>query len=459
MASVQFGGLITGLDTNSLISGLVKAEQGPINLLQNQKTTLQTQQGVYTTLVGSLAALKTDAQSLSLSSDFNKKAATSSDSTVVTASADSTALSGFNTILIDTLAKNQSIESTSFTSTSDSIGTGTLTLHVGSTDTPITIDGTNNTVTGLKNAINASGAAVLASIVNVGSSASPDYRLIIQSKDSGVANAITVTGALASGTDAFAGGGHLVQPAANAVLSVNGLTVTRSSNTISDVVPGVTFVLLKEGDHDGVVTSADESANITVAADGTAIASSIKQLVDSYNTVNKIANDQFTVNPDTNRQGPLGGDPTLRGVISRLRSELSAAGGIGAGIQYISDIGITFGKDGSLTLDESKLDSALKSDPVGVGNLFALVQNGIGKRIPDAIDDFVSSVNGSVTFREKGIQANIDRIDQKIARENDRITALQDRLTQQFSDLEKLVSQLKSQGDFLLQQLTALSSQ
>ena len=137
MASVQFGGLITGLDTNSLISGLVKAEQGPINLLQNQKSTLQTQQGVYTTLVGSLAALKTDAQSLSLSSDFNKKAATSSDATVVTASADSTALSGINTILVDTLAKSQSIKSTSFTSTSDTIGTGTLTLHVGSTDTSI----------------------------------------------------------------------------------------------------------------------------------------------------------------------------------------------------------------------------------------------------------------------------------------------------------------------------------
>src|SRR5262249_19852298 len=146
--------------------------------------------------------------SLSLSGDFNKKAATSSDATVLTASADSTALSGVNTIIVDTLAKNQSIKSTSFTSTSDSIGTGTLTLHVGSTDTPITIDGTNNTVTGLKDAINASGAAVVASIVNAGSSSSPDYRLIVQSEDSGVANAVTITGALGGGTDAFAGGGH-----------------------------------------------------------------------------------------------------------------------------------------------------------------------------------------------------------------------------------------------------------
>jgi flagellar hook-associated protein 2 len=457
VANVQFGGLITGLDTNALIAGLVKAEQGPINLLQGQKVTLQAQQGVYTALVSGLADLKGAAQSLSLSKDFNKKSATSSDSTVLTASADSTALAGNNTIIVDTLAKAKSIESTSFTSSTDSIGTGTLTIQIGSTSTAITIDTSNNTLAGLKSAINSSGAAVTASIVNIGTSATPDYRLVVQSKDTGIANAVSITGALAGGADPFAGGGQVVQDAADAVLSVNGLTITRSSNTISDVVPGVTFTLLREGDHDGLISSADASANVTVAVDGSAIQSSIKDFVDSYNAVNKIVNDQFALNPDTKRQGALGGDAALRGVISRLRQEISASGGIGAGLQYLSDIGITFGSNGSLTMDEAKLSDALQKDPTGVANLFALVQNGIGKRVPDAVDGFINSVNGSITFREKGLQANIDRIDQKVAKEQDRINALQDRLTQQFSDLEKLVSQLKSQGDFLLQRLTAIS--
>jgi flagellar hook-associated protein 2 len=457
MANVQFGGLITGLDTKALISGLVKAEQGPINILQNQKVTLQAQQGVYTALVSSLGSLKSAAQSLSLSTDFDKKSAASSDNSVLTASADSTALSGFNSVIVDTLAKAQSIESITFTSASATIGTGKLTIHVGDTSTDITIDGTNNTLTGLKSAINSSGAAVSASIVNIGTSATPDYRLVVQGKATGIENAVTITGTLAGGADPFSSGGTIVQAAADAVFSVNGLTVTRSSNTISDVIPGVTFVLLKEGDHDGVVESADVAASVTVSADSTAIQSAISKFVDSYNAVNKVANSQFTLNPDTKRQGALAGDAALRGVIGQLRSQLSKAGGIGVGLMFLSDIGIKFEKDGSLTVDDGKLSNALATDPTGVSNLFALVQNGIGKRIPDTVDNFISSSSGSLTFRQKGIQADIDRIDQKVASEQQRINALQDRLTKQFSDLEKVVSQLKSQGDYLTQQLTALS--
>ena len=456
MANVQFGGLISGLDTKSLISGLVQAEQGPINILQKQKITLQAQQGVFTTVIGSLGGLKSAAQSLSLATDFDKKTAATSDATVLTSSADSTALTGSNTIVVDTLAKAQSIKSASFTSSSDAIGTGTLTIHVGDTDTEVTIDGTNNTLAGLKSAINSSGAAVTASIVNVGTSATPDYRLIVQSKNTGTGKAVTISSTLAGGTDPFAGGGTIVQAAADAVFSVNGLTVTRGSNTISDVLPGVTLTLLKEGDRDGAIETSDAAASVTVSADTSAIKGAITKFVDSYNAVNKIVNNQFTLNPDTDRQGILAGDAALRGMISRLRSEISKAGGIGVGFRFVSDIGIKFEKDGSLTLDDATLSNALATDPTGVSNLFTIVQNGIGKRIPDAVDDFISSLDGALTFRQKGIQADIDRIDKKVASEQRRINALQERLTKQFSALEDVVSQLRSQNDFLIQNLTSL---
>jgi len=143
-------------------------------------------------------------------------------------------------------------------------------------------------------------------------------------------------------------------------------------------------------------------------------------------------------------------------VLSRLRDEIFAAGGIGAGILYVSDIGVTFQKDGSLTVDDAKLANALAKDPTGVSNLFVLTQNGIGKRLPDVIDDYISSVDGALTFRQKGIQASVDQIDKKVAREERRIAAVEERLTKQFSALERLVSQLKSQGEFLSQQLSAL---
>jgi flagellar hook-associated protein 2 len=459
MANVQFGGLITGLDTNALIDGLVKAERRSIDVLGAQKMRFQAQDGVLTSLIGVLGSLKSSAQSLSLPADFNKRSATSSDATVLTASADSTAQTGAYNVVVDTLAKAKSIRSASFLAGTDAIGTGTLTLTIGTTSTIVTIDSTNNTLLGLKEAINSSGAAVTAAIVNVGTSASADHRLVVQSKQTGTENAVTISGALAGGADPFSAGGEVVQDAADAVFSVNGLTVTRSNNSVSDVITGVNFTLLKEGDGDGLVETSDMSVNVTISSDTAAIKSSIKTFSESYNAVVKIINAQFTLNPDTKRQGSLAGDAALRGVLNRLRGELSAAGGIGVGYKYISDIGISFQKDGSLTVDDAKLSSALASDPTGVSDLFALLQNGIGKRVPDAVDDFVSSVDGFLTFRQNGVRASIERIDKKVAREEERIAAFQERLTRQFTALERMVSELKSQGDFLVQGLSGLNAQ
>lgn len=457
MANVQFGGLITGLDTKALIAGLVAAESRPITNLQGQKTLLQLRGGVYGALASALGGLKSAAQGLSLGNDFNKRAASSSDATLLTVSADGTAQIGNSTVTVDQLARAQSVQSVTFTSQTESIGTGTLTIQTGAATSTINIDATNNTLAGLRTAINSSGAKVNASIVNVGSSAVPDFRLVVQSKDTGIANAVTVSGTLTGGTDPFAGRGQVVQAAVDSVFAVNGLKLTRSGNTISDVLPGVTLKLLREGNHDGVIDATDPTGTATISGDTSAIGDSIKKFIDSYNAVNKIVNDQFALNPDTKRQGALAGDASLRGVISRLRRELSAPGGTSAGLTFLSDVGISFQKDGSLTLDDSKLTKALDTDPTGVSNLFTLVQNGIGKRIPDAVDDFIGAVNGVLTSRQKGVQSNIDRIDQNIARETARVTALQDRLTQQFSALEKIVSQLKSQGDFLTQQLAGLN--
>ncbi len=451
MATVQFGGLITGLNTNALIQGLVQAEQGPINVLQGQKTVLQAQQGVYTTLVSALGTLRSAAQGLSLSSDFNQKSAASSDATVLTVSADSTAQAGSSTVVVDTLAKAQTLESTSFASAADSIGTGKLMIHVGTTTTPITIDATNKTLTGLQAAINSSGAGVTASIINLGTNASPDYRLILQGKNTGTENAVTVTGTLSGGSDPFSGGGTVVQAAADAVFSVNGITFKRSTNTVSDIIPGVTLTLLKEGNHDGVVSSADASATVSIGLNNSGVQTSIQSFVDAYNAVNKIVGSQFSLDPTTSHQGVLAGDAALRGVTSRLRHEISAAGGNGSGFTHLSDIGVSFQDDGSLALDTAKLNNALDTNSTGVANLFTLVENGIGKRIPDAIDSMISPVNGSLVAREQGIQARISRIDQEVADEQQRLADYQNQLTQQFAAMEQMISQMQSQGNFLTQ--------
>jgi flagellar hook-associated protein 2 len=269
---------------------------------------------------------------------------------------------------------------------------------------------------------------------------------------------VTISGTLTGGIDPFIGGGQVVQSATDAVFAVNGLKVTRSSNTISDVIPGVTFTLLDEGDQDGAIDATDPTAKITVATDNSAITDAITDLVENFNAVNEIVNEQFTLDPNSNRQGSTAGDAALRGMLSRLRKELASAGGTGAGYRYLSDVGIKFEKDGSLTFDKGKLADALQEDPTALANLFLAKENGIGKRLPDAIEDSISTVDGSLVFRQRGIGQSIKAIDEKIAREERRITTLEEQLIKKFTALEELVSQLKSQGDFLAQQLSALQN-
>lgn len=456
MANVQFGGLITGLDTNALISGLVKAERRSIDVLAGQKIRFQAQDAVITSVIGGLAKVRSAAQSLALSTDFAKKAASSSDASVVTVSAGAAAEPGNIDIAVDSLASAQTVQSTSFTASTAALGTGTLTISAGGKSRSIVVDGTNNTLAELRDSINDADGDVTATIVNVGAG-SDDFRLILRSKNTGTANAVTVSGTLSGGANPFAGGGQVVQAASDAVFSVNGLTVRRSSNKIADVVAGVTLTLVGEGDRDGVVESTDRAAQIAVSADASNVTASVKNLVESFNAVNEIVNDQFTLDPNTNRQGSTAGDASLRGVMARLRAELSRPGGLGVGYKYLSDVGISFQKDGSLTLDEGKLSAALADDPTTAARLFLATEDGIGKRLPAAVDDFVSQVDGALTFRQKGIAQSIKRIDEKVVREEDRIAAMQERLTRQFSALEEIVSQLKSQGDFLSQQLGALS--
>ena len=458
MANIQFGGLITGLDTNALVAGLMQAERRSITLLQGQKVRYQAQDAVFASVIGALGSLKSSAQNLSLSTDFVKRAASTSDPAVLTASASSTATVGSSSIAVDALAKAQSLQSASFTQIDAAIGTGTLTISVDGTDTSVVIDGTNNTLAGLRDAINDSSAEVTASIVNISAGALADYRLVVQSAKTGTANAASISGALMGGADPFAAGGEIVQAAGDAIFAVNGLKITRSSNTVSDVIPGVTFTLLDEGDGDGVIGATDPAAKVSVTSDNSAITKAITELIDKFNAVNGIVNEQFTLDPNTNRQGTTAGDASLRGMLSRLRKELSAAGGTGAGYKYLSDIGIKFEKDGSLSLDRAKLTDALENDPTAVANLFVSKENGIGKRLPEAVDDFISTVDGALIFRQRGIGQSIKQIDQKIAQEERRIATLEEQLVKRFTALEELVSQLKSQGDFLAQQLSALQN-
>jgi flagellar hook-associated protein 2 len=212
-------------------------------------------------------------------------------------------------------------------------------------------------LSGVRDAINNSGAGVTATIINDGSST--PYRLMITADDTGTANSFTVTSSLSGGqAPTF----QQTQAAADAQFTVNGVGITKSSNIISDVISGVTFTL-KDVSTTPVTLQATRDTDSIVAA--------LNEFITAYNAVNSFINDQFTYNSETETAGDLAGDPTLRRVQSKLQNPLlQSVNNQYTNLSVAGQAGLEFNRDGSLTLNETKLRGALNTNFTAVAALF-----------------------------------------------------------------------------------------
>jgi flagellar hook-associated protein 2 len=320
--------------------------------------------------------------------------ATPSDTSVFTASASSIAIAGVYSLdAITKLAQSQKLAATGQASSTATIGNGTLTFdfgaitggtfdaatgkYTGATFTSsgagtklVTIDATNNSLQGIRDAINTAKIGVTATIINDGG-ASP-YRLALTSDSIGKANSIkvSVTGdAALSNLLAHDPGNNTGQSLAetvtaqNAEFKVDGVSVSKASNTVTDVIQGVTLNLQK--------TTATP-VNLTVARDNATIKSSVESFVKAYNDLNKILKDISAYNPETKTGSILQGDSTVRMLQSKMHSVLNTpVGNTGGSLSTLSQIGVSFQKDGTLVLDASKLNAAITSNFSDIASLFA----------------------------------------------------------------------------------------
>ncbi|MBI5747626.1 MAG: flagellar filament capping protein FliD [Nitrospinae bacterium] len=364
--ALSVGGLASGLDTTNIISKLIELERKPVTLLENKKNTLDTQFSSWQDVNKKLYALETAVNAINKKSEFigvtssfanNNSLSTQ---TVLTATASSSAASGTYTIKVSSLAKAEKEVSQGFSSTSSTlgIGVGTLTITVGSKTTRIDVNSSNNTLDGIKTAINNSNAGVTASIINDGSS----YRLSITGTATGADNKITIQDNLQGG---FAGlplfSWTKSQSASNASIELDGISISKSSNVVTDVIDGVTLNLQSAG-----------SGAITFASDTSKVKQNILNFVNAYNDVLSFIKDQFTY--DTNKKttgGPLFGNNTLMSIQQKLRGIVSdAVPGLSGSYTYLSQIGIRTGEDGRLSINDSELSDALRNDYSGVSKLF-----------------------------------------------------------------------------------------
>lgn len=393
-------GIGSGLDVNGLVSQLMALEQRPLTLLATKEAKYQAQLSAYGSMKGALSSFQSAVAALATSAKFTAVKASVADTAVLTASASPSASAGSYSIQVQTLAQAQKLKSGTFAATTTTVGTGTLTIQFGTysggsfTLNPdksaktITIGSSNASLSGVRDAINAADAGVAASIVNDGSG----YRLVVSSKDAGLANALKITVADndlnntdAAGLsqlvyDASTGGTtNLTQTVAaqNATAVIDGITVTKSTNTLTDAIDGVTLTLLKEG----------STTTLSVAKDTAGIKAAVESFVKAYNDLNKTLTDMSKYDAVNKQASILTGDATVRSVQSQLRAlfntALSSAGG---GLTTLADIGVTFQTDGTLKLDATKLTKALNDGSKDISTLFAA----IGKP-SDSLVGFVSS--------------------------------------------------------------------
>lgn len=387
--AISSPGIGSNLDVNSIVEKLMSVERRPLDRLTREQSSYEAELSAYGTLKGALSAFQTSVQGLSSGTRFLVHSVSVSDPAILTASAGTAATPGAYSIEVQQLAQQQKLVSGGFSSAADTLGSGTLTIQFGTYDAAggtfqpnpskashtITIPAGSNTLAGIRDAINGANVGVTATLLNDGSTSG--NRLVLTSKESGASSSmkITVTDDDGNNTDASGlsqlafdplgsvGTGKNLsesQTARNAVLTVDGITVTRSSNTITDAIQGVTLNLTR--------ISPDITVGLTVATDSSSIKEAVSGFVEAFNSLNKTIRDLTAYDPTTKHAGALQGDSSALSALLQIRRTLTQPL---SGSISLSQIGIAFQSNGTLALDEKKLETAITQDLEGVAALFA----------------------------------------------------------------------------------------
>lgn len=377
MASISSLGVGSGVLNSDLVDQLVAAEREPTDVRLTQRTErTEALISAYGTLRSAVTELRLPMRQLSSADTLKSFSATSSGSGVSVDVAGSEASRGSYSVNVTSLAQSQALATRETFADRDatSVGRGTLTFSVGSKTTNITIDSSNDTLQGLANTINDADAGVSAGVIDTGNG----YQLVLSADETGTANAVSVTATdddgnnlddqglsrFAFNTSMNADSGLRETIAAtDAVMEINGVEVTRSTNTIDDVVDGLTFNLTEEG-----------TSTVKVEQDTAAVADRVQAFVDKFNTLQSTISDLSSFNTESGEGSILTGDSTVRNIQNQLRRVLTDVipGLENANVRSLADVGVTTDfNTGQLQFDSEKFQQQLRDNPDDVTALFA----------------------------------------------------------------------------------------
>ncbi|OIH93761.1 flagellar filament capping protein FliD [Curtobacterium sp. MCBA15_001] len=459
-SSLAIDGLVSGLKTTDLINSLMGVEQVPQTLLKNKVTATTSFVSSLQTINGLVQSLATKAAAAAKPASLDVFSATSS-STAVTVSAGTTASAGSVSFTVGQTASAQ-------------VGVTAAMSTWGSQAEPLTFvrpDGTTTTVTPASGslddtvaAINASTAGVSATKVAAGTDASgtKTYRLQLTSTASGAANGFSVYRGTADQVTAGTATNVLTESGAATVTAASDAsvtlwagtaaaqTITSTTNTFSDLLPGLAVTVTKPSTDPVTVTVARDTSKAQAVASG---------LVDAFNAVAGYYTSNTgvtsTTSPTTGATsttaGVLLGDATTRSAVQRLTSAMSTP----VNGKSPSSVGITIGKDGTFSFDADAFQKALAADPAGTQAIVA----GVAQNVSDAATAASDKYTGSITTAITGQQSVVKDLNDQIDAWTDRLTARRATLQAQYSALETSLSKLQSQSSWLSGQLSSLSSQ
>jgi flagellar hook-associated protein 2 len=438
------------MDIEGLISGLVNASKQPISRLQTRTAAAKAAVTDLSDVGGLLSKLKTAATALDSQEKVGSYKASSSNENALAITANGNAQPGAYDVKVLQLAAAERRYSNGATSSNAALGhTGTLTLQIGTGDTvspesPVLVGGETATLNieatdsldSIIQKINDSGIRVKASSFYDGK----QYRLQIRGLDTGEDNAVIIKqNNFDLGLEDEA---NIATKAQNAKITVDGFEVQSATNTIGQAIPGVSLSLKQ-------VTS--EAFNISVQDDTDALGSKVKDFVDAYNAVvNKVHTTAGF--GKTKASNPLlAGDSSLRGITSRLNSQLSRTFGTGQ-FNTMASVGIQLNNDGTLRLDQTKLTNAISKDSRAVTDIIAGSANADG--MMDMMRELASTLtapnSGTLDVRKEGLQSQAKRYDTQIGVEQKRLETLETRLRKTFSEMDSTVAGYKSQLNYLL---------
>ena len=436
MATIQAPGIGSGLDVNDIVTKLMEIERQPIDNLTSKKSFINAQISAYGSLKSKVADFQSAMANLNSPEKFQVYQATSGSDSVFTSSVSNGAVAGNYNIEVVRLAERDKIATQAYTDSNTVVGEGTLNINIGSESFALTIDSSNNTLAGIRDAINdaADNTGVSATIVTGDDGA----RLVLSSKETGTDNAlrISVTDSDGGNTDeaglsALAynpeGGVEFraaISSAQNALIRIDGFNVSSSTNTITGAIDGVTINAASIG-----------SSTLSVTRDDEKILEINKQ-----------------------RDGQLEADSTLLSLERQIFDVLNAGSSIdGSSFSYLIEAGVSINKQGVMEVDSDRITEIMNTDFESFTNLFASENGGFAAKLSTLANGWLAS-DGLIDAREDGLKTQVEGIDDQILRMEDRMISVEARIRAQFTALDTLVSSLNNTSSFLTQQLASLNN-